>query len=254
MAITGVIVIGDTTSHGGKVITGDQTWTVDGIPVARVGDQVWCPQCDKMTTIVSSSFPTLITRNGQPVAYDKDITSCGAVLYSRHNNHVGWGNKKADGKDVALADRSEQFATRQKPGMMYASLTEVQETECIHLLKDIQREEETIRKIDKAIKDFKKGQKLDKDYGITIDATPEGYRSKGYANSSNGYKTAVDELESNTTIDDRLSRFDIRDWIPFGNEERIRKKWLTKEKERSVFVLNKMKQIHNRDCKQGVKI
>jgi hypothetical protein len=59
MSIVGLIVVGDATSHGGVVVTGDPTWTVDGIPVARVGDTVFCPLCQRTTVIVSSRFASL---------------------------------------------------------------------------------------------------------------------------------------------------------------------------------------------------
>lgn len=43
MSIVGFIVVGDRTSHGGVVVSGDITCTIDGQPVARVGDKVFCP-------------------------------------------------------------------------------------------------------------------------------------------------------------------------------------------------------------------
>ena len=90
MSIIGFIVLGDRTSHGGVVISGDPTWTIDGQPVARQGDKVTCPRCKRVSTIVSSRFPTVIDL-GKPMAYDQDMTDCGAVIYSRHNNHAGYG-------------------------------------------------------------------------------------------------------------------------------------------------------------------
>jgi len=89
MSIIGFIVVGDRTSHGGLVVSGDITFTIDGQPVARVGDKVYCPRCKQMTTIATSRFPTTFDL-GQMMAYDQDSTSCGALLYSRHNNHAGW--------------------------------------------------------------------------------------------------------------------------------------------------------------------
>jgi uncharacterized Zn-binding protein involved in type VI secretion len=252
MSIIGFIVIGDRTSHGGEVISGDPTWTIDGIPVARVGDKVSCPRCERVSTIISSRFPAL-TDNGVPVAYDQDRTEdCGAVLYSRHNGHAGWDDE--DDEDAAAVS---SLAIAPVDGMIYASLAETQEkeqeTECAHLLRDIQREKENIKKLDRAIKEWKKGQEL-KDYGLAVDATPEGYRGEEYQTSSKGYKKAVDELEADTTIIDRLSRFDIRDWNPFGNREETVKRWLAAERKRSVSVLNKMEQIYGVGCKQGTEI
>ncbi|MFB9126611.1 PAAR domain-containing protein [Paraburkholderia dipogonis] len=37
-----VIVMGDTTTHGGKVITGSQVDVIDGKAIARTGDLVAC--------------------------------------------------------------------------------------------------------------------------------------------------------------------------------------------------------------------
>lgn len=104
MSIIGFIVIGDRTSHGGVVVTGDPTWTIDGQPVARVDDKVWCPRCGRTSTIATSRFPTVIDL-GKSMAYDQDMTDCGAILYSRHNGHSGWGS--GDGNAVKTVTSSE---------------------------------------------------------------------------------------------------------------------------------------------------
>lgn len=111
MAIIGFIVMGDRTSHGGVVMSGDPTWTVDGQPIARIGDKVSCPRCKRVATIISSRFPTIMD-NGQPVVYDQDVTDCGAILYSRHNNHAGWGSPDEDG---VPSEPPQQTAPRQAP-------------------------------------------------------------------------------------------------------------------------------------------
>nr|WP_246490815.1 PAAR domain-containing protein [Chitinivorax tropicus] len=105
--------MGDRTSHGGVVITGDPTWTIDGQPIARVGDKVTCPRCKVVSTIISSRFPS-VTGFGRPVAYDQDMTACGAVLYSRHNDHTGWGTDDDEGDDVNVtAAPIEEYAPKQ---------------------------------------------------------------------------------------------------------------------------------------------
>lgn len=91
MAIVGFIVKGDRTSHGGHVVECTSHRSIDGLLVARVGDPVWCPRCNRMTKIVTSRFPQ-VTDNGVPSAFDLDMTDCGAQLYSRHNNHAGYGS------------------------------------------------------------------------------------------------------------------------------------------------------------------
>jgi uncharacterized Zn-binding protein involved in type VI secretion len=102
MAIIGFIVKGDRTSHGGHVVECSSHRSIDGLLVARVGDPVWCPRCNRMTRIVTSRFPQ-ITDNGVPSAFDLDTTDCGAVLYSRHNNHAGYGSNDAPASAPATA-------------------------------------------------------------------------------------------------------------------------------------------------------
>lgn len=73
-----VIRVGDKTSHGGEVLAGSPNWIVDGKEVARLGDQVSCPQC-KAPTVIGSASATYIT-DGQGTARDGDTTACGATL------------------------------------------------------------------------------------------------------------------------------------------------------------------------------
>lgn len=94
MAIVGFIVLGDKTSHGGKVIECTSNRSIHGLKVARVGDIVWCPRCKRPTRILTSRFPQ-VKDNGVPCAFDMDVTDCGALLYSRHNDHAGYGSKSA---------------------------------------------------------------------------------------------------------------------------------------------------------------
>jgi uncharacterized Zn-binding protein involved in type VI secretion len=81
-----VIRLGDPTSHGGKVISVAAThFTVDGIPVARVGDVCSCPiKGHNGSTIAEGSSHHSI--DGIAVAYDGHKTSCGAVLQSTVEN------------------------------------------------------------------------------------------------------------------------------------------------------------------------
>ncbi len=73
-----VIRVGDKTSHGGEVLSGSTNFIVDGKQVARMGDQVSCPQC-KAPTVIGSASSTYIT-DGKGTARDGDKTACGATL------------------------------------------------------------------------------------------------------------------------------------------------------------------------------
>lgn len=73
------IVLGDATSHGGSVLEGSPTTTINGKPVARVGDKVSCPIPGHGTcAIVSGDASCLVDE--KPVARHGDKTACGAQL------------------------------------------------------------------------------------------------------------------------------------------------------------------------------
>jgi uncharacterized Zn-binding protein involved in type VI secretion len=71
------IRVGDKTTHGGTVMSGDITFIVDNKPVARVGDLVMCPQCKGTFPIVSGAMTIFSVK---PVALKDDLTACGAKL------------------------------------------------------------------------------------------------------------------------------------------------------------------------------
>ena len=71
--------LGDTSSHGGTVITGSVTTIVNGRPVARMGDLHVCPiPGHGVTPIVSGSLDT--ATDGRPNARMGDMAGCGAVI------------------------------------------------------------------------------------------------------------------------------------------------------------------------------
>ncbi|OWY27440.1 PAAR domain-containing protein [Herbaspirillum robiniae] len=74
------IVVGDKTSHGGTVITGDQSFLLYGKAVARVGDLTTCPKCKGTYPIISGAGD--MNSLGQAPAREGDRTACGATLIS----------------------------------------------------------------------------------------------------------------------------------------------------------------------------
>ncbi len=76
-----VIRVGDPTSHGGVVQTGDSTLVVEGKPVARVGDTCTCPMSGHQNCVIVEGNSTF-TVGGRQVAFDGYKTSCGATLQS----------------------------------------------------------------------------------------------------------------------------------------------------------------------------
>ncbi|WP_445495405.1 PAAR domain-containing protein [Photorhabdus sp. SF281] len=74
-----IILVGDSTSHGGKVLAGDGGLAVSGKKAARVGDPVSCPKCGGHQTIVEGT-PGIVGSNGQMYALEGMKTTCGATL------------------------------------------------------------------------------------------------------------------------------------------------------------------------------
>lgn len=74
-----LIVMGDSTSHGGQVVGASGTTDTHGRRIARVGDAVTCPKRGHGTTVIVSGDPTFII-DGQAAARHGDKTACGATL------------------------------------------------------------------------------------------------------------------------------------------------------------------------------
>ncbi|NVD98139.1 PAAR domain-containing protein [Massilia sp. BJB1822] len=73
-----VICKGDPTSHGGKVLEGNEDATIDGRPIAQRGHQTWCPQCKGKFPINDGlDFHTFA---GIGTAVEGMKTACGAIL------------------------------------------------------------------------------------------------------------------------------------------------------------------------------
>jgi len=78
MASRAIIRKGDPTSHGGIVLEGHTTSTIDGIPVAGLGHMTHCPKC-KGTFPIIEGVPTFTIYN-RPTAVEGMKTACGASL------------------------------------------------------------------------------------------------------------------------------------------------------------------------------
>jgi uncharacterized Zn-binding protein involved in type VI secretion len=77
------IRLGDRTDHGGTVRTAFDKMLVLGIPVAGEGCIVSCPRCGGDYRILRS--PSGRRHQGRTIAYDHDVTECGARLLSSLN-------------------------------------------------------------------------------------------------------------------------------------------------------------------------
>ena len=98
-----LIRMGDRTSHGGTVISGDMTWEVYGKAVARVGDLTVCPKCKGVFAITTGADD--LTGFGQAVARHGDKTACGATLIAGQQS--AWWDNHSDTHGAASATADE---------------------------------------------------------------------------------------------------------------------------------------------------
>ncbi|HDR0629963.1 PAAR domain-containing protein [Pasteurella multocida] len=92
MARKRAIVIGDKTTHGGVVLQGSFSMTVQGKAVSLQGDLVACPQCKGNFPIIEGAVNMSSNRRG--VALEGMKTACGAELIGSQN--LMWAD---DGKN-----------------------------------------------------------------------------------------------------------------------------------------------------------
>jgi len=90
MARRPVILVGDTTSHGGRVEEGCSTDTFDGRALACVGHMVWCPKCKGSFAILpeGSGGHSLPWIEGLNLAVEGMRTACGATLIASQQGFV----------------------------------------------------------------------------------------------------------------------------------------------------------------------
>ncbi|EFB2838772.1 PAAR domain-containing protein [Escherichia coli] len=85
----GLVLLGDKTTHGGKVNSASSNITVDGKKVALVGDFVCCPIIGHGTNPIVEGSPHR-TFNGRAVVVDGCQCLCGCkVISSAKNSTVG---------------------------------------------------------------------------------------------------------------------------------------------------------------------
>lgn len=82
----GIITVGCSHTHGGVVISGSSIVTIDGLPVARVGDLIACNKHGVRPIVVANQ--SIVDSEGQMVAVTGARASCGAVILSNHDGKV----------------------------------------------------------------------------------------------------------------------------------------------------------------------
>lgn len=88
-----IITVGDKTDHGGTVISGSPNHDIKGRAIARIGDQVDCPQSypggqPHGINIITTGHSSL-TVNGVAVAVEGCTTECGCKLIGSSSATIG---------------------------------------------------------------------------------------------------------------------------------------------------------------------
>lgn len=79
-------VVGDTTTSGGRVVSGSPFTDVDGMPVSRVTDQATCPSHNGTFPIIDGDVTTII--DGHPVALHGSSLACGCKVLATRQHRV----------------------------------------------------------------------------------------------------------------------------------------------------------------------
>lgn len=84
-----IIVVGDSTDHGGKVINGSPRHDIGGKAIARLGDEVSCPRSYPSgkphgVNKIVTAHPT-VSIDGVAVAVEGCMTECGCKLIGASN-------------------------------------------------------------------------------------------------------------------------------------------------------------------------
>ena len=70
--------VGDTSTHGGSIISGSPNLTADGRPVARMGDMLACPTHGNQ--VITSVVTTKTHNQGRLLATVGARAACGATI------------------------------------------------------------------------------------------------------------------------------------------------------------------------------
>lgn len=108
------VVIGSTTTHGGIITAGCETFTSHGKPVHLEGMKHFCPKC-KME-VVAIAEGGLVSVFGQRVILDGDKASCGAVFIAHPTSLTIQKVDKEHFSDQNLKSLSEGNSEEQYSG------------------------------------------------------------------------------------------------------------------------------------------
>lgn len=127
MSVCPAIRQGDTTTHGGTVITASSNLNIYGKTGACIGDMVTCPKCRGTFPIIEDASST--NTFGKSLALDGMMTACGAKLIASQSQFVveitkgkGAAHKASSNTDSATPLFDEQFVLQSEDGTLLTGM------------------------------------------------------------------------------------------------------------------------------------
>ncbi|WP_151742871.1 MULTISPECIES: PAAR domain-containing protein [unclassified Acinetobacter] len=106
---TPYIVVGCPTTGGGQVISGNNSFLIEGIPIACVGDKATCPKHKTVATIITGDPYMQVL--GKAAARVNDSLSCGCKLLPKQNLAV---SDTGPGIGAGSSNQNQQTAVKTK--------------------------------------------------------------------------------------------------------------------------------------------
>lgn len=84
-----IALLGAAMTHGAHVITGSPDHYVNGLPVTRIGDLVYCPLNGHGVNPIVAVQTTTDSSGGKLIATVNAVAACGAVVVTGSTNSYG---------------------------------------------------------------------------------------------------------------------------------------------------------------------
>lgn len=127
MSVYPAIRQGDTTTHGGTVITASSNLNIYGKTGACMGDMVTCPKCRGTFPIIEGA--SSVNTFGKSLALDGMMTACGAELIASQSQFVveitkgqGVAHKASDNTNAITPLFDEQFVLQSEDGTLLTGM------------------------------------------------------------------------------------------------------------------------------------
>lgn len=100
--------VGDETDHGGRIITGNDTFDIDGKKLAQVGDLTLCPKCKGVFPITTGTTNFIVDEKEAAIHGSK--TACGATIIATQGDTTWLPSSDDAGSSAAVVSSAAEVA------------------------------------------------------------------------------------------------------------------------------------------------